>query len=78
LEPRAVLKDRGVARARSGHPWIYRSDVARADGEVGDVVPVFDRQGDFLGRAFYNPRSEITLRIATRRDEPVGWIIPLS
>ena len=71
METRAVLKDRGAARARSGHPWIYRSDVAEAGGEVGDVVPVFDRKGNFLGRAFYNPRSEITLRLATRRDEPV-------
>ncbi len=71
LEPRAVLRDRGAARARSGHPWIYRSDIAEAGGEAGDVVPVFDRGGNFLGRAFYNPGSEISLRVAERRDEPV-------
>jgi 23S rRNA (cytosine1962-C5)-methyltransferase len=71
LEPRAVLKDRGAARARSGHPWIYRSDIAEAGGKLGDVVPVFDRGGDFLGWGFYNPKSEITLRVAERRDEPV-------
>jgi 23S rRNA (cytosine1962-C5)-methyltransferase len=71
VKTRAVLEDRGAARARSGHPWIYRSDVAEASGEVGDVVPVFDRKGTYIGRAFYNPRSEITLRIAQRRDEPV-------
>jgi 23S rRNA (cytosine1962-C5)-methyltransferase len=71
LEPRAVLKDRGAARARSGHPWIYRSDIADAGGKMGDVVPVFDRRGRFLGRGFYNPKSEITLRVAERRDEPV-------
>jgi 23S rRNA (cytosine1962-C5)-methyltransferase len=69
--PRAVVRDRGAARARSGHPWIYRSDVAEAAGERGDVVPVFDRKGDFLGHAFYNPKSEISLRIAERRDEPI-------
>jgi 23S rRNA (cytosine1962-C5)-methyltransferase len=68
---RAVLTDRGAARARSGHPWIYRSDVAGAGGEAGDVVPVFDRRGNLLGHAFYNPRSEITLRMAERHDEPV-------
>jgi 23S rRNA (cytosine1962-C5)-methyltransferase len=71
LQPRAVLKDRGAARARSGHPWIYRSDIAEAGGKMGDVVPVFDRRGNFLGWGFYNPRSEITLRVAERRDEPV-------
>jgi 23S rRNA (cytosine1962-C5)-methyltransferase len=69
--PRAVVRDRGAARARSGHPWIYRSDVAEAAGEPGDVIPVFDRAGSFLGRAFYNPGSQISLRMAERRDEPV-------
>src|ERR687893_1947562 len=68
---KAVLGKRGTARARSGHPWIYRSDVAEAEGEAGDVVPVFDRAGAYLGRAFYNPRSEISLRIAERADVPV-------
>ena len=65
----AVLTRRGAARARSGHPWIYRSDVFDASGETGDVVRVVDRGGRFLGYAFYNPKSEITLRIATREDE---------
>jgi 23S rRNA (cytosine1962-C5)-methyltransferase len=74
-EPKAVLKDRGAARVRSGHPWVYRSDVAGAEGESGDVVRVTDRRGTFLGRAFYNPKSEISLRMATREDGPVdeGW-----
>lgn len=35
------------------------------------MVPVFDRRGNLLGKGFYNPRSEITLRIAERRDEPI-------
>jgi 23S rRNA (cytosine1962-C5)-methyltransferase len=35
------------------------------------VVPILDRGGGFLGWGFYNPRSEITLRVAERRDEPV-------
>jgi 23S rRNA (cytosine1962-C5)-methyltransferase len=71
LEARAVVGDRGAARVRSGHPWVYRSDVAEAAGEPGGVIPVFDRAGSFLGRAFYNPKSEISLRLAERRDEPV-------
>jgi 23S rRNA (cytosine1962-C5)-methyltransferase len=67
-----VVRDRGAARVRSGHPWVYRSDVAEAAGEPGDVIPVFDRRGDFRGQAFYNPNSEISLRIAERSDEPVN------
>jgi 23S rRNA (cytosine1962-C5)-methyltransferase len=67
----AVLKNRGAVRVRSGHPWVYRSDVAVAQGEAGDVVRVTDRSGNFLGRAFFNPGSEISLRVATREDEPI-------
>jgi 23S rRNA (cytosine1962-C5)-methyltransferase len=68
----AVLTNRGAARARSGHPWIYRSDVVDAAGDAGDVVRVVDRAGHFLGHAFYNPKSEITLRIVTREDEEIN------
>jgi 23S rRNA (cytosine1962-C5)-methyltransferase len=67
----AVLKNRGASRVRSGHPWVYRSDVAEAEGKAGDVVRVTDRSGNFLGMAFFNPSSEISLRVATREDKPV-------
>ena len=62
-------------RVRSGHPWVYRSDVASAEGWAGDLVRVTDRGGNFLGMAFLNPSSEISLRVVTREDEPIdeGW-----
>jgi 23S rRNA (cytosine1962-C5)-methyltransferase len=69
--PKAIVSNRGAVRARSGHPWIYRSDIADTTGEPGDVVRVVDRKGNFLGSAFYNPRSEISVRIVTRDEEPV-------
>lgn len=70
-ENTAVLTRRGAARARAGHPWIFRSDVAEAEGESGDVVRVTDRAGRFLGHAFFNTRSEISLRIAEREDRKI-------
>lgn len=69
--PEAVVTNRGASRARAGHPWIYHSDIAAAAGEPGAVVRVVDRRGNFLGRAFYNPKSQISLRLATREDEPI-------
>lgn len=61
-----------MARVRAGHPWVYRSDVAEAEGEPGDVVVVADRAGRPLGQAFFNPESEISLRlVTTNADEPV-------
>lgn len=60
-------------RVYSGHPWVFRSDIAQAedDAKPGDVVSVFSSRGKFLAKAFYNPNSQITLRILTYQDEPV-------
>ena len=56
-----------------GHPWVYANAVARTDGEPapGDVVSLVDHDGRFIGRGFYNPRSQIPIRLCTRADEPV-------
>lgn len=71
--PEAVVNGRGAKRVRSGHPWVYRSDVVKMAGEAGDVVRVVDGKRGFLGMAFANPRSEISLRVASRvENEEIG------
>ncbi len=61
-------------RVYGGHPWIFRSDIARVDGafENGDVVRVLSDRGRFLAMAVYNPASMISLRILSRKDEPIN------
>ena len=70
----AVVKLRKTreTRVRGGHPWIYASEIETVDGafENGDIVDVQDFRGKFIGRGFYNPTSQISLRILTRNDEP--------
>ena len=70
----AVVKLRKTreTRVRGGHPWIYASEIETVDGafENGDIVDVCDFRGKFIGRGFYNPTSQISLRILTRNDEP--------
>src|SRR5262245_16994279 len=70
---RLVLRPHRDARIRGGHPWIYRSDVARLDGMWRDdeALTVCDADGVVLGRGFYNPRPQIVCRLVTRHDEPV-------
>jgi 23S rRNA (cytosine1962-C5)-methyltransferase len=70
-ENRVVIGPRGVERLRSGHLWVYRSDVRSADAEPGAVVRVLDERGRFLGRAFYSDRSQISIRLVTRDDVEV-------
>ena len=70
---KAVLRKTRETRVRSGHPWIYLSEIERVEGpcQPGDVVEVRSCAGTFLGRAFYNPQSQIALRMLTRHDEKV-------
>ena len=70
---RAILRPTRETRVHSGHPWIFSSEIERVEGafEPGDVVDVISSKGTYLGRAFYNPKSQIALRMLTTHDEPV-------
>jgi 23S rRNA (cytosine1962-C5)-methyltransferase len=62
----AVLTPKGTERAKSGHVWIYRSDVAEVSDAVGgDIVDVIGPRGRPVGAAFYSDRSQIALRLLT-------------
>jgi 23S rRNA (cytosine1962-C5)-methyltransferase len=64
---------RGAGRARGGHPWIFRADVASAQPGLapGSEVRVADARGNFIARAFWAAKSPIALRILSRKDEPL-------
>jgi 23S rRNA (cytosine1962-C5)-methyltransferase len=70
--PSATLTPRGVERAKSGHLWIYRSDVASVEAEAGDVVRVIGPRGRPVGQAFYSDRSQIALRLVTRGTDRIA------
>jgi 23S rRNA (cytosine1962-C5)-methyltransferase len=64
-----TVSRKGEARIVYGHPWIFRSDIARADNAGdGAVVKVVSQQGRPLGHAFHSSRSEIRLRMLTRSE----------
>jgi 23S rRNA (cytosine1962-C5)-methyltransferase len=70
----AVVLRKGRARPLwFGHPWVYANAVGRVDGDPqpGDVVSLLDHDGRFIGRGFFNPRSQIRVRLCTRTDEAV-------
>ena len=65
-------------RVLSGHPWVFRSDIGEVQGDhvPGGVVRVLSARHKFLGMAVYNPQSQISLRMLSRRDESINsaWI----
>lgn len=80
-QPTITVARRGAERARAGHLWIYRSDVAGVSGAPGGaVVRVKDERGRFIGQALYSDRSEITLRLLSWREAEIDrawWLARL-
>src|ERR1700735_2772957 len=70
-EPSVVITSRGADHLRSGHLWVYRSDVRSAHAEAGAVVRLTDERARYHGRAFYSDKSQIAVRLLTREDVPV-------
>ena len=64
-----TITKRGEQRLRNGHPWIYKSDIARVEAEAGDMVQVVDGRGHRSGHALFSDRSEIVLRMFSRGPE---------
>src|SRR5437588_4897889 len=61
--PQVRLK---IAR-RSSHPWVFQKMVEKPPTRLpgGGVVDVLDRDGQWVGRGFYNGHSRIALRVLT-------------
>ena len=64
--PTVIVNKRGEDRIESGHPWIYRSDVAEVRADAGAIVRVSGPRNRVLGEALFSDRSQITLRMLTR------------
>jgi 23S rRNA (cytosine1962-C5)-methyltransferase len=60
-------------RVHAGHPWIYRSEIGRIDGDAtsGAIAMVRDHRGRFLGQAMVNLNSQIAGRLLSRAEGPV-------
>src|SRR3954466_3292273 len=74
MVPEVVLGPRGAARARAGHPWIFRSDVETGSGDdaaAGAEVRAVDARRNFVARGFWARGSPIALRILSRADVPL-------
>jgi 23S rRNA (cytosine1962-C5)-methyltransferase len=55
-------------RIINGHPWIFANELGDNEGEAapGDIVEVYSYNGSFVGKGYYNPASQIRIRLLTR------------
>jgi 23S rRNA (cytosine1962-C5)-methyltransferase len=71
LLPKIGISQRGAARLKAGHVWVYRSDLVSVEGiSAGSLVSVLDPRGKFQGTALYSSSSQIALRLIST--EPVS------
>src|ERR1700683_1901545 len=71
-QPDVRVSRKGADRFRSGHPWIFRSDVAdTGQAAPGATVRVLDARGQFLGQAHHSASSQIALRMLSRSASPI-------
>ena len=71
---KAILLPGKEKRVYTCHPWVFLSDIDRVEGDClpGDIVEIVSSKGRFLAQGYYNPNSQIALRIMSyRQDEAI-------
>lgn len=65
-----VLQKGRRKRLEQGHPWIYKNEIEKVEGNPapGSLVQVLNHQGRYLATGYYNPASQITVRAVSYRD----------
>jgi 23S rRNA (cytosine1962-C5)-methyltransferase len=79
IYPEIILAKGREAALLRGHPWVFSGAIAAIKGKAGagDIVLAKDSDGKPLALGFFNPRTDIALRILTRNCEekinPYFW-----
>lgn len=68
-----VLKRKIAPRIANGHPWIFANEINTVEGDAaaGAIVDVLYHDKTFAGRGYYNPQSQIMVRLLTRKKETI-------
>jgi len=71
---KVYLKKKIAQRIANGHPWIFSNEVEKVTGEVkaGGIVDVYYADGKCAGRGYINPKSQILVRLLTRKQEEIN------
>lgn len=64
-----ILQKKIGNRVRNGHPWIFGNEIKSVDGDAqaGDTVDVFTHDQIFIGKGYFNPHSQIQVRLLSRK-----------
>jgi 23S rRNA (cytosine1962-C5)-methyltransferase len=70
---RIGLKPGRERRLLRGHPWVYAGEIEKTDGPIspGEIVDLYNARGSFLGRGYFNPSSQIRVRVLSSEPEAI-------
>jgi len=65
---KVVLRKGGHKRILKGHLWIFSNEIKEIKGnpKIGDIVEIYQYDGEFFGVGFFNPHSLISVRLLSR------------
>ena len=69
---KSIILNKNISRrVESGHPWIFSNEVNTGkekdtNAKPGEIVEVYTFDKKFIGRGYYNPQSQISVRLLTR------------
>ncbi len=71
---KVILKKKIAQRIANGHPWVFGNEVERIEGDAaaGEIVDVFYADGKYCGCGYINPKSQILVRLLSRRREEIN------
>jgi len=71
---KVFLRKKIAPRVANGHPWIFNNEVEKIEGDyqAGDIVDVIYGDTKFCGRGYINPKSQILVRLLTRKKEEIN------
>ncbi len=71
--PEIVLKKGKEKPVLAFHPWIFSGAIELVDDAIvpGELVKVLASDNTFLGIGYFNPQSQISVRLLTFKNEPL-------
>jgi 23S rRNA (cytosine1962-C5)-methyltransferase len=71
---KVYLRKKIAPRIANGHPWVYGNEVDRVAGNPvpGEIVEVRFADGKLAGVGYFNPQSQILVRLLSRKVEEIN------
>jgi 23S rRNA (cytosine1962-C5)-methyltransferase len=69
---KSIILNKNISRrVELGHPWIFANEVNTGkekdtNAQPGEIVAVYTFDKKFIGKGYYNPQSQISVRLLTR------------